>query len=347
MTASRHSVLRVPLVLLALAVVAVGAPSADACWLTDWFTEGSCHTPEKGGIDPTTVPIIDEDLLFSVNPAVVMIRANRVRDVATGTGVVVAVLDGGFDCDHPAIAANVLPLGYDAVDDDNDPNDGGDWWDNDWDGVRDRAVGHGTFVAGQVLAAAPDAMILPVRVRDDEGWGTDAETRAGMRYALEMGVDILNFSGSFADDEPENVALLQELHAAGILVVMSAGNDGLDEIANIFFERTAVAVCAMDAERTLTPWTNFQSTTEAAVLCAPGQDLIGPYGADSYAIWSGTSFATGLVSGGAAVVLEAQPMFGPSDIFHKLRDTGRKVFSRDGNRLPIGRSPHLYRAVTQ
>ena len=107
--------------------------------------------------------------------------------MATGDGVLVAVLDGGFNLAHPDIAKRISKDAYDAIDLDDDPNDGGNGVDDDLDGTVDDAVGHGTFVASMVLLAAPDATILPIRIVDDEGYGTEKEIVDGIEYAVEKG----------------------------------------------------------------------------------------------------------------------------------------------------------------
>ncbi|MDJ0522190.1 MAG: S8 family serine peptidase, partial [Planctomycetota bacterium] len=147
-----------------------------------------------GGIDPTTVPIIDEDMQFMVQVTRAQIGADAAHTITRGEGMVVAVLDSGFNLDHPALAGRLMGRGYDAIDDDFDAHDTGNGFDDNFDGLIDSGVGHGTFVAGMVLLAAPDAMILPIRVRDDEGYGTNAETIRGLKFAKSIGVDVINLS---------------------------------------------------------------------------------------------------------------------------------------------------------
>ena len=56
--------------------------------------------------------------------------------------------------------------------DDADPAEEANGVDDDGDGEIDEGFGHGTFVSGLVLAAAPDARILPVRVLDSDAVGS-------------------------------------------------------------------------------------------------------------------------------------------------------------------------------
>ena len=154
-----------------------GTTQADR-WddLSDWGNAGNFSREQflRWGylteLNPTSLPLVTGDLGFSIRPE--GLGFDEAHKIVRGGRVVVAILDGGFNLDHPFVAGNVLP-GYDAVDRDGDVNDRGNGLDDDADGVVDEGLGHGTFVAGMVLLAAPDATILALRVRDDEGKGSD------------------------------------------------------------------------------------------------------------------------------------------------------------------------------
>ncbi len=350
------------LVLFLLLTLMVSAPSADAArggkkssvqQLDD--TSGTLVTstddPKQGDLDPTTVPIVDEDLLFSVTVARAQVQADDAHVHATGAGMVVAVLDGGFNLNHPDIAANVLPFGYDAIDGDGDVTDLGDGYDTDGDGRVDGGLGHGTFVIGMILTAAPDAMILPIRVRDDEGYGSDEETIRGFEYALAMGADVVNWSGGEAQARSKKLLnAIVDLHAAGVPVCIAAGNDAWDGISKAAGSGIAIGVGAVDASDCLAPWSNYQARAVPIMVCAPGVDLYGPIGAPydySNGYWSGTSFATGFASGAAALVLEVHPDFQPPDVFEQLAATCDPAWDRHGSLMASGGRINLYRAVTE
>ena len=108
-------------------------------------------------------------------------------DVAhTGATIVVAVLDTGVDPDHPDLAPNLVP-GYDAVAEDTLPMDD---------------EGHGTQVAGVVGAATDNGIgvagvawntkIMPVKVLNAEGLGTDADIAQGIVWATDHGAGVVN-----------------------------------------------------------------------------------------------------------------------------------------------------------
>lgn len=312
-------------------------------------------TSDRGGIDPTTVPIIDEDLEFALqlaqlptDGAALQLQAEDAHAVATGRGVVVAVLDGGFNLRHPDIAPGVLGAGYDAIDDDFDAQDTGNGVDDDLDGIVDRGAGHGTFVAGMVLRSAPDARILPIRIRDDEGWGTKQETLRGLRYARDMGADVINLSiTNVPFDEQEIFDLLLEIVAMDVPVIVSAGNNGSTILTKgMALADFTLAVGAVDHDDVLAEFSNWSLFTP--MVYAPGVDLKGPIGApsdDTRGIWSGTSFATGFVSGAAALARELHPKWSPKEVYAHLCDAVDPVCNAWGWPLSSGRI-NLWKVVT-
>lgn len=113
------------------------------------------------------------------------------------------------------------------------------------DGIIDEAAGHGTFIAGLVLQACPQARVLPVRVADGQGIILENELIAALGQIvdlLEKGkatIDVLNLSFSYYHESPERAAFDSELYsmltlirAHGCIVVCSAGNDATDRPAS-------------------------------------------------------------------------------------------------------------------
>ncbi len=278
-------------------------------------------------LTPTDLPLVTGDLGFSLRPA--GLGLDQAHAIATGGKVVVAVLDGGFNVDHPFIAGSML-AGYDVVERDDDVNDGGNGIDDDGDGVTDAAIGHGTFVSGMVLMAAPDALVLPIRVVDDEGRGTTMEISDGIDYALKMGVDVINLSIETAANSNYICTRLEEAAQMGVIVVVSAGNQSSDELELIAKDPQTISVGALANENCLAPFSNFNAEISTF---APGADLIGPVGwpaVDSWATWSGTSFAAGFVSGAAAIARQIHPGMDGEEFKSFLERTGRSVYDVEG-----------------
>lgn len=245
------------------------------------------------------------------------IRAPAAWAESRGAGRIVAVLDTGVNGDHPAIAGRVLP-GVDLVDGDLDPSDDPDGVDNDGDGSIDEALGHGTFVAGLVLAVAPDARVLPIRVLDADGVGTaDAVARA-IEIARERGAHVVNLSLGMAVESDVIEDLVKEATDAGLVFVASAGNLGADERRYPAGSNDVTGVAATGADDRRAEFSNHGSWVRVA---APGEGLVGPWRDGGLAVWSGTSFAAALVSGAAAVLAADQPGARADDVRDAIEDS--------------------------
>lgn len=302
-----------------------------------------------GGINPTNTPMFGSDLEGRTARLDAQIGIAEAHASATGRDVVVAVLDSGFNVDHPAIAARVLPYGFDPVQRDWNPQDRGNGMDDDRDGACDAGVGHGTFVAGMVLAAAPDAWILPVRIADDEGYGLEEELISGIDFALAMGAHVLNLS---YESGPLSLGIrdkLREAHARGVVVVVSAGNDASEETRTMAREGTTISVGAVDCGDAVAAFSNTPSDGEGLTLFAPGVDLFGPHGGpanDANCVWSGTSFSAPFAAGAAALVLETDRAMSPAMVRDRLRAASQTaVRAWDGTTYPHAGRLDLRRAV--
>ena len=255
------------------------------------------------------------------------IDAARAWAVADGSGVRVAVLDTGVDADHPDLRGRVRP-GIDLVDDDDDADD---------------ENGHGTLIAGIIAARAsngvggsgiaPGASIVPVRVLDDTGTGNSRDVAAGIRWAVENGVHVINLSLAQAAErgvignllaDPSVDAAITDASDAGVTVVIASGNDptgGRDQTSYDATVPGAVVVGATTRRDRLAAYANHGDGLD---LVAPGggsardpsEDVCGERNgivstwwnpstrAASYGAGCGTSMAVAFVSGVAAMLHE-------------------------------------------
>jgi subtilisin len=135
----------------------------------------------------------------------------------TGSGVKVAVIDTGVDYTHKELAATYVG-GYDFFNNNADPFDD---------------HGHGTHVAGSLLAAAgnggvvgvaPAASLYGYKVLGADGSGDYSGLIAALEQAVDDEVDVVNMSlgGSLASDALQ--AAVQATYAAGVVMVAASGN---------------------------------------------------------------------------------------------------------------------------
>jgi subtilisin family serine protease len=226
------------------------------------------------------------------------IGADAAWSVTRGAGVVVAVVDTGV-APAPDLAGRLLP-GWNAIARSDDATD-----DN----------GHGTHVAGTVAevggnglaesGVAPEASILPVKVLDSTGTGSDADVAAGIVWAADHGARIVNLS--LGGSEPSTVLADGVAYARnkGVLIVAAAGNDG-GPVGVPARLAGVLAVGAVDANRVRAP---FSAGGRALDLVAPGvgilQQTLDGVGGYADRSWSGTSMASPHVAGVAALALAA------------------------------------------
>ena len=257
----------------------------------------------------------DPDVLNGDEWHLAKIQAPQAWGITPGsTNVVVAILDSGINAANPDLAGQVLP-GYDFVGGDNDVSDD---------------LGHGTAVAGVVVAAGNNGLgvagvaygckVLPVKVMDASGFASYSCVAQGIEYAVDQGARVINLS--LAGDSP-STTLQDAINYAwsnNVVVVAAAGNN-----ANTNFQYPAacehvVAVSATEPDDSLAA---FSSYGGFVALSAPGDiiwttqnNLSNPYGS-----WRGTSFASPVVAGVAALVASVNPSLPNSQIVSVLEQT--------------------------
>ena len=229
-----------------------------------------------------------------------------------GAGVTVAVLDTGVD-PQPDFGRNLL-AGRNVFDGNAD--------------TTDRA-GHGTLLASIIAAArgnggyvgiAPQAKILPVKMMGGprgDAWSDTAPARA-IRYAVAHGARVINCSwgGLNVAPFPGVRSALREAARSNVLVVLAAGNDGVDLDDTAHFTESPNAQ-AYALQNTLSV-ANFSNAGELArdsnygahhvQIASLGDTLWGDYpGSAGGGYVGGTSAAAATVSGVAALLFSAYP----------------------------------------
>ncbi|GAA2561445.1 type VII secretion-associated serine protease mycosin [Winogradskya consettensis] len=238
---------------------------------------------------------------------------SKAHHISRGDGVIVAVIDSGVDADHRDLAGAVLP-GEDLV---NDGQDGR----SDLDGHGTQMAGiiaaHGHGDSSGILGIAPEAKILPVRLSINT-FGTSGESVKAVAFAQKNDARVINMSFGGADDAPVQAAIRAAL-AADIVVVASSGNRG--EAGDDFPGRypEVLTVGATDQAGKIA---SFSVTGPQVDLTAPGVDIVTTgINSSGYYQGSGTSEATAVVSGAAALVRARFPELSAAEVVHRLTAT--------------------------
>lgn len=212
-----------------------------------------------------------------------------------GKGVKVAVLDTGILAGHDDVSAvKTIDVNLGTAD----------------------GNGHGTHVSGIIgaklnngkggVGVAPECSLYSIKVLDDDGGGSSFDIIRGINQARVSGVDIINMSlGGNWYSELENKAV-QDAYEAGIAVFCAAGNEFSNSAHYPAAYKSTISIAALDKSMGKAYFSNYDSGVRYS---APGVDIYSTYkdGATSYKSMSGTSQATPVTAGAAAVIWATLP----------------------------------------
>lgn len=262
------------------------------------------------------------------------------------------VADDGIDNDHNGFVDD--GHGWDFVANVNDPSPKFD------DGYIIDGINHGTAIAGLIGAVGNNARgligvafyakIMPLRVLAGDGAG-DVETLIkAIKYAVNNGAGIINLSLVGYDYSENLLDIIKWANSKGVVFVAAAGNTN-SAIAGIDLDFTpAYPACygdnldnnwvlAISSVNVLDKKSSFANYGSSCIdLAAPGEGFTSlafyhPEEDDfndyySYN-WSGTSFATALVSGVAALVKSKNKSFTPDELVAALTDYSTNIDSKN------------------
>ncbi len=313
-------------------------------------------------------------------------------------GVVIAELDTGVRFDHPDLrsgSANRLLPGYDMISSiqtgntdegrNADASDPGDWvtsadakmalfanctvGNSSWHGTRVAGIlgavtNNGTGIAGMTWSG----WVLPVRVLGKCG-GYDSDIIAGMAWAAGFPVEgvpnnpyparIINMSLGAAGACPQSYQdVIDQLTAAGVLIVVSAGNEGgpVDAPAN------CAGVAGIAGLRQVGTKVGFSSLGPEIALSAPAGNCVNTASGapclfsietttntgttvpgtntytDQYNFNVGTSFSAPIVAGIAGLMLAVNGNLNASQLIERLQLGATAPFPAPGA-LPVCHTP--------
>jgi type VII secretion-associated serine protease mycosin len=246
------------------------------------------------------------------------LEISDVHKISRGEGAVVAVIDTGV-YPHPDIRNNLLK-GTDVV----AGGKGDGQVDNDGHGTEMAGLiaGHGRGGQNGVLGIAPSAKILPVKDSNADDNGGSLTIAEGMTWASGQDVDVINVSSATGPSIALKEAV-QRAQSADIVVVAGAGN----RPRMVMFGYPAampgvLAVGAVDKSGKHAP---ISMTGPAVQLCAPGVDITSTEPKNRYAEFDGTSPATAIVSGAAALVRAKFPDLSANQVIERLTTTATDI----------------------
>ena len=272
-----------------------------------------------------------------------------------GDGSIIAVIDSGIDADSPEFAGRIHPNSADVA------------GNRSVDGEDD----HGTNVAmiaaaardgNGILGIAWDAQVLALRADEPGSCGTDTpddpslgclfndrDIAAGVDRAIASGADVINLSLGGGAAGPILLDAIARAAAAGIVIVVSAGNGGdgsdpaappdePDPFASSILQAGAghvIIVGSIDENGQFSDFSNRAGSDAAAYLTARGESICCVYqngslyittdagGQQFVTLFSGTSFSAPQVAGAVALLAQAFPNLTGAEIVEILLDSAR------------------------
>jgi thermitase len=280
------------------------------------------------------------------------INAPQAWDTVTdASSVIVGVTDTGVALDHPDL---VNELWHNPGESGGGREDNG--IDDDHNGFVDDVDGwdfaynlndpydnhyHGTHVAGTIGAAGDNgiavagvawrATIMPVAALDTDGNGLRSDIAAGFEYAAANGARIVNASIGGSGTS----ALFRDVfnRHPGTLFVVAAGNDSSnnDDVLETPCDEPSANVLCVAATNEADDLASFSNYGRADVdLAAPGTDILSTVPGGGTATLSGTSMATPMVTGVAALVLAQHPWLSTQQLRSALLAGVRPLSSLTG-----------------
>ena len=229
--------------------------------------------------------------------------SNSYNYTSTGVGVTAYVIDTGIQTSHPDLAGAV-GAGYSVI-----------------KGGTEDCNGHGTHVAGTIggttYGVAKDVTLIPVRVLDCRGSGSNSGVIAGVDWVKR------NYLANGARPSVANMSLggglsslldaaVNNLIIAGVTVVVAAGNSSADAcVSSPARVPSAITVAASDRNDALATFSNRGPCVD---VIAPGVNITSDWMKSGVKTISGTSMASPHVAGVVARYLQLNPNANPADV---------------------------------
>lgn len=273
--------------------------------------------------------------------------------------VVVAVLDSGVNYLHPDLTHNIwvrpasLDEYYDAQLGTIDDERGYNAVDNDGHPMDEN--GHGTHCAGIVGAEGNNGegiagvnwkvQIMPLKFMNAGGFGTTKDAIEAINYTIarkKEGVNVRVISASWGSTQKSSAleAAIRRAGEEGILFVAAAGNSSVNNDRSPHYPSSydlpnVLSVAALTRQDELASFSNYGA--RSVHVAAPGKEILSTWLGADYEEHSGTSMATPVVSGIAALILAGEPDLSVRELRERLINAVEPVESLRGKVASGGR----------
>lgn len=312
---------------------------------------------------------IPNDELFIQQYVLDRVSATQAWDISKSSNLIkIAIVDSGIEMHHDDLK-NKAWVNKGEIPSDNIDNDNNGFVDDvyGWDFVGDISLDdfnndlfkpdnsttpthpsnyHGTHVAGLAAASTNNAIgmasigynakFISIKVTFDNHSQTSevpvAKGYDAIFYAAKLGADIINCSWNSDEGSPVEESVIATVTEMGSLVVAAAGNEGTDNTTTPQYPASYPGVLSVGATTNSDIPTNYTNFGIAVDVFAPGHQALSTLPGNTYGKMNGTSMATPIVSGIAALIKSKDPDSSPATIAARIRITSDYVF--DKNKYP-------------
>ena len=216
-----------------------------------------------------------------------------------GQGITIALLDTGVSSHRALDSSSISQIGLIA----------------DENTESSEYQGHGTAIASLLvgdtgIGIAPSAELLSIQVMDSDGLGDSFTLAEGILQAVDSGANIISMSlGSYGYTSVLENAVDYAV-ANNVILVASAGNDGINATPYPARFDDVIGVAAIDAENQRAEFSNYSPSIDVA---APGVEILAAWSEEEWIRFSGTSAAVPFVAGGIAATMSLDKQLSPQE----------------------------------
>ena len=274
--------------------------------------------------------------------ALSLIDAFDAFDIHTGGNSVICVVDNAIQISHPDLAPNVWvnpgEIPNNGIDDDNngyvDDVNGWDAADNDNDpNPPNQSFSHGTHCSGTAAAATNNGtgvasigynckLMSAKATRSNSNNQYLDNTYGGTEYAIAAGADVVSMSFGGGGFSNAYQSLFNFGHGQGITFVAAAGNDNTSQVFYPAGYNYVISVASTTSNDSKSSFSNYGSWIDIA---APGSSIYSTIPNNTYGTQSGTSMACPLVAGLCGLLKSYNPALTPDEIENCLDQSADNI----------------------
>jgi thermitase len=244
---------------------------------------------------------VPNDPEFSKQYGLTKIQAPQAWDITKGAGVKIAIIDEGFDHDHPDLAAKII----------SSKGTGSSEHGTHTAGIAAAATNNSRGIAG----TCPDCQLLIVR-------GIQSTVNQNIIWAADQGAKVINMSWGGRNNSKTLQDTLNYAWEKGAVLIASAGNSSNSTKYYPAASDNVIAVASSTGSDTKSPFSSYGTWVDIA---APGSGIYSTLPNNKYGNKSGTSMSAPMIAGVAGLIWATPNVTSPQAVVDRLCATADKI----------------------